>query len=481
MNGEPAQVPPGRKGRRLKTVALIVVGLIALCFVYHLSLSLSIQGRIDAIHRAGFPVTWVELDKWYARPPSGENAADVYREAFAHFETWTNKPAQLSTPSDADNKSKFSSRPRSKRDLLPVVGMAVLPPRPEPLPAEMRQLVADYLADNAEAVRLLHRAATMKSCRYPVDLAKGFATPLHHLNSIRQAARLLFLEALQDTEQQQPQEAVESVAVSLGVAGSLDQEPELISQLVRIACQGITVDSLERVLSRMALTDEQLAKLATALEESEDPQAMTRAFVGERCCGAGFFENARRGKFPFEEIGGADNQWLSVRPLSALYRATGLLELDEESYLDLMEQDVKATQLPPPENMAAARALDDEVNHVARWCMFSRMLLPALDKAVVKAARCDAKMRDAQTAIAVERYRLANGRLPNQLRDLTPTFLPAVPADPFDGKPLRYKPLAKGYVVYSVGEDREDNGGTEKNAKGQSYVPGTDITFIVER
>jgi hypothetical protein len=90
-------------------------------------------------------------------------------------------------------------------------------------------------------------------------------------------------------------------------------------------------------------------------------------------------------------------------------------------------------------------------------------------------------MRDAQTAIAVERYRLANGRLPNQLRDLTPTFLPAVPADPFDGKPLRYKPLAKGYVVYSVGEDREDNGGTEKNAKGQSYVPGTDITFIVER
>jgi hypothetical protein len=466
---------------RLKTVMLILVGLIALYVVYDLSLSRSIQGRIDSIHRAGFPATWVELDKWYAQPPAGENAADVYREAFAKFETWTNKPAQLSTPSDADDKSKFSSRPRSKRDLLPVVGLAKLPPRTEPLPGEMQQLVAEYLSDDAEALRLLHQAAAMKSCRYPTDLSQGFATLLRHLNPVRQAARLLSLEAIRDTEQQKPQEAVESVVVSLGVARSLNQEPVLISQLVRIACQGISLDSLERILNRMPLTEEQLAKLAAALEGSEDPQAMTRAFVGERCCGAGFFEGARSGKFSLQEIGSPDSQWLSIRPLSALYRASGLLELDEEKYLDFMEQYVKATQLPPPENMAAASAVVDETNQVPRWCVVSRMLLPALDKALVKAVRCDAKIRDAQTAIAVERYRLANGKLPDRLGELSPTFLPAVPADPFDGKPLRYKPLAKGYVVYSVGEDREDNGGTEKNAKGLSYVPGTDITFVVER
>jgi hypothetical protein len=481
MNGEPAQVPPGRKLHRLKTVVLIVVGLIALDFVYHLSLSRSIQGRINSIHRAGFPATWIELDKWYVQPPDGENAADVYREAFAKFETWTNKPAQLSTPSDADDRSKFSSRPRSKHDLLPVVGTATLPPRTEPLPAGMQQLVAEYLSDNAGALRLLHQAAAMKSCRYPIDLSRGPATLLRHLNPARQAARLLYLEAIQDTEQQKPQEAVESVVASLGVAGSLDREPLLISQLVRIACQGISLDSLERILNRMPLTEEQLVALSAALGESGGQQAMTRAFVGERCCGAGFFEGARRGKFPLEEIGSPDSQWLSVRPLSALYRATGLLELDEKSYLDLMGQDVKATQLPPPENLAAASAVVDETNQVPRWCVVSRMLLPALDKALVRAVRCDARIRDAQTAIAVERYRLAHGRLPNQLSELSPTFLPAVPADPFDGKPLRYKPLAKGYVVYSVGEDREDNGGTEKNSKGLSYVPGTDITFVVER
>ena len=100
---------------------------------------------------------------------------------------------------------------------------------------------------------------------------------------------------------------------------------------------------------------------------------------------------------------------------------------------------------------------------------------------MVKAAQCDAMIRDSQTAIAVERYQLANGTLPKQLSDLVPAFLPAVPSDPFDGKPLRYKTLGKGYIVHSVGEDREDNGGVEKTAKGVSYVPGTDITFTVER
>jgi len=109
------------------------------------------------------------------------------------------------------------------------------------------------------------------------------------------------------------------------------------------------------------------------------------------------------------------------------------------------------------------------------------MFFPDIGAFVNKGGRCTAKIRDAQTALAIERYRLANGKLPNQLTDLVPSFLPSVPSDPFDGKPLRYKTLAKGYVIYSVGDDRVDNGGTEKDNKGISYVPGTDITFTVER
>jgi hypothetical protein len=481
MNDQPAQAPLNRKRHRFKTIVSALLVLLALYFVYWYCLSSAIQKRLDSIRQAGFPATCAELDKWYTQPPAEENAADVYLEAFAKYEWWTNKPATFSTPSDATDKSKFSSPPRTRRDQLPIIGFAKLPPRTEPLPAEMKQLVAEYLSDNAEALRLLHRASAMKSCRYAVDLTKGAATLLPHLNRLRQAARVLALEAMEETEEQRPEKAVESVIASLSVSRSLNQEPVLISHLVHIACQGFSLESLQRLLNRAPLTNPQLSKLAAAIEVSENPQALTRAFVGERCMGDDAFYGLRMGKVPMKDMVsflGEPPWWCH---LFWLYRTTGLLELDERCYLDIMEDNVRAAQLPPPENITAASAVVDKVNHVSACHVLSRMMPIALDQALIKSGRCAAIIRNAQTAIAVERYRLANAALPKQLSDLVPTFLLAVPADPFDGKPLRYKSLEKGYIVYSIGDDREDNGGVEKNAKGISYVPGTDITFTVER
>jgi hypothetical protein len=482
MNDQAPAVSENRKTNRLRVIVLIIVVLLGVYAVYRLSLSHAVQSRIDSIHKAGFPATWAELDKWYRQPPPGENAADVYKDAFAHYNQWTNKEAQFSPPANANDKTRFSSPPSSKHDLVPVVGKVKLPPRTEPLPADTKQVLAEYLSDNAEALRLLHQAAAMKSCRYPIDLTKGMTTPLHHLNSVRQGARLLYLEAIQHTDKQESQEAVESVLASLALSRSLNQEPMIISYLVHVACQGIALDSLERILNGTSLTDDQLAKLAAGIEESENQQSLTRAFVGERCCGLGYFEGLRRGKMPLKDISSIwDEEPVWSFFLIPIYRATGLLELDERQYLDIMEQYVQDAQLPLPEGIEASHAAGEKANHLSRLRIVSRALLPAFDRVVIKEGRCDAKIRDAEAALAIERYRLVNGRLPTQLSDLVPTFLRSVPSDPFDGKPLRYKTLSNGYMVYSVGDDREDNGGVEKNSKGVSWVPGTDITFTVER
>jgi hypothetical protein len=405
MNGQPTQIPANRKARCLKIVALIFVGLIALYFAYRRSLALEIQARIDAIHHAGFPATCAELDKWYPQPPAGENAADIFKEAFARYQMWTNKDVQFSAPIDAGDNGKFSMPPKSKRDLLPVVGMAKLPPRTEPLAPETQKLVAEYLSDNAESLQRLHKGVLMKSCRYPIDLTKGPSTLFPHLNSLRQAERLFSLEAVRYTEEQQPQLAVESVVAALSFSRSLNREPVLISYLVHVACQGVALDSLERVLNRMPLTDAQLVMLSNAIQESENQQALTRAFVGERCFGVDIFQGLLTGKIPLKEI---DSVWEEnmfwPRFLSPAYRASGLLELDERDYLDMMERFVKVTQLSPPENMVVSRAVNDKLVHLTRWRVLSPMLLPALTAAVSKAEQCDAKTRDAQAALTVERY-----------------------------------------------------------------------------
>jgi hypothetical protein len=65
--------------------------------------------------------------------------------------------------------------------------------------------------------------------------------------------------------------------------------------------------------------------------------------------------------------------------------------------------------------------------------------------------------------IALERYRLANGKYPASLAELGP-----LPLDPWSGRPLGYRlldpstdPHRRGYLLYSAGSDQTDNGGTE--------------------
>ena len=50
-----------------------------------------------------------------------------------------------------------------------------------------------------------------------------------------------------------------------------------------------------------------------------------------------------------------------------------------------------------------------------------------------------------------------------------------VPLDPYDGKALRSRRLADGYLVYSVGVDRTDDGGILNRANPNS--PGSDLGF----
>ena len=121
-----------------------------------------------------------------------------------------------------------------------------------------------------------------------------------------------------------------------------------------------------------------------------------------------------------------------------------------------------------------------------RFRVLSRLLLPALQTALGRADEHSARMRVVETALGVERFRLAHsGALPEKLAELVPAFLTAVPLDPYDAQPLRYKKLTHGYVVYSIGPDRHDDGGAEPPAsdKGtnRSKATPTDLTFVVER
>jgi hypothetical protein len=166
-----------------------------------------------------------------------------------------------------------------------------------------------------------------------------------------------------------------------------------------------------------------------------------------------------------------------------LYRAAGFFERDLRFYLHVMETNISLASAPPPRSLIVTNVAENSVAEARRRHYFiSLMLIPSLARITVREAEGFAEMRTARAALAVERFRLANHRLPKDVGELVPRYLPAVPRDPFDGAPLRYKSLAKGYVVYSIGRDGHDDGGQEPPLKRRSteHAP-EDITFTVDR
>ena len=103
------------------------------------------------------------------------------------------------------------------------------------------------------------------------------------------------------------------------------------------------------------------------------------------------------------------------------------------------------------------------------------MLLPALCKCAQTAARGEAQWSVVRLALAVEKFRVKQGRWPQQPAEVAPEWILTVPLDPFDGKPLRMKRTERGLIVYSIGPDGNDDGGTPFDSEKKTG----DITFTL--
>jgi len=99
--------------------------------------------------------------------------------------------------------------------------------------------------------------------------------------------------------------------------------------------------------------------------------------------------------------------------------------------------------------------------------ILARMMLPGLENCPRRFALGQSGADLARAACGLERYRLAHGRYPNSLDDVAPLLSGGVPHDVIDGSPLHYRPTDDGlFVLYSVGWNEKDDGGTVALAKG---------------
>jgi hypothetical protein len=295
---------------------------------------------------------------------------------------------------------------------------------------------------------------------------------LPHLQRVRELANLLSADALLRAHDKDLDGALESCLAGLNGARSIGDEPTYISALVRVAIRAITLGRLEQVLSQGEPSEAALAATQKAWEAEEQFPLLLAAERGERALGDRAILALQNGKMsPSTLVVGAPGSGVTGKAsLDRIinYFRIGSLPSNRAALLELHHDIIAAAQLPETER----KERFDKIRVASvKLPWLARLLAPAADKLAQAMSRSAAQMRTMIAALAAERYRKAHDRWPESLAALVPQYLKEVPLDPFDGKPLRLRRLSDGLVIYSVGLDGQDNGGTLAN----NFAPGTDI------
>ncbi|MDB5312292.1 MAG: hypothetical protein JWO38_6494 [Gemmataceae bacterium] len=378
---------------------------------------------------------WDELAANRHRPPPGKNGADLIPRIKGLIPTgWGQKL-------NDEKWEPLATVPTNARFPEEVLAEA----RRECEAAAPAIELARSLRDYPEGHRDLHLAPLVVN------------TPLADTQSTRLVAVLLKWDTVLAVERGDLARTADSLHAMLNASRSVGDEPFLISQLVRIAARVIAARSLERTLAQTELTANLLGPLQAAWTTDAEAPLLLFGLRGERAAWDTLVGNLADGTAVPDDLNGlARGTGVSFGGYAWwLYR--GRLSNDRAYLHRYFTRAVAVARLPIHQQPQAVKGLPDPPDEDLR---LAQLFLPAVEKVGGAHWRSVAEARCTIVGMACERFRLRNGRWPGTLAELPRELLAEVPLDPFDGQPLRYKHLPDGVVIYSLGRNGTDEGGT---------------------
>ena len=102
----------------------------------------------------------------------------------------------------------------------------------------------------------------------------------------------------------------------------------------------------------------------------------------------------------------------------------------------------------------------------------SNMAASSISSFAASALHAETHLRLLRLAFILEQYYQKHQQFPQSLARLTPELLETIPLDPVDQQALRYRPEpnGKGYVLYGVGTNVTDDGGTKTEDNEGDWV-----------
>lgn len=324
------------------------------------------------------------------------------------------------------------------------------------------------------------------------------------LHDTRQGAFLLIFRARQASADGRVDDALRDLSAAHGMGRQLLVRKTLIEQLVGVSIIREANKDVRNVLSshRNEMTAAQLAALRSDPMFALSPDAFAIFSKGERMV---MYDIVQR---VFTDDGKGDgvlsvpeyNRFVSMTyaettddddEFEQLFKAASpMLHAGRKETLAKYEEiwSEMSSRMNLPLYTPERRTADEPVQAIAddpwlrvRYALIVK-ILPSLNRADELMRKAAMNQQATEAAVAMFEYRAATGDWPASLDALVPDYLEAVPADVYDGGPLKYaveKGDSQRLLLYSVGENfADDRGWDEKIEFDAGSMQPADIVFL---
>jgi hypothetical protein len=328
---------------------------------------------------------------------------------------------------------------------------------------------------NQQAMAAVRRAAEMETFQnYYSGHPKGSIVSILQpsLSNHRQLCKLLVVDGLRLEAEGAYDRAFENYVAVMRLGSHVGGGITVLDNLVGVTCCALGDRAACQLGLREGVPASQLREMHKTLKElAARRPTVERGVYYERVFGGGIVDEiVTRPTCLFQNLGtmnGGDKINREATGWERLEARVGRLMLPDRTIKrhlrEYYDRIYELTQSPAYSEVWTSFDEEEAIRSIPRWDVLAPMLLPTLTRACVISERLRAQMMLTRIAIALRLHMLENKNQPAEsLSSLEPAFAPDELIDPFSGKKFRYRADGEGWILYSVSENRMDDGGKTK-------------------
>ncbi|MHB8652150.1 MAG: hypothetical protein ACYC8S_03375 [Minisyncoccota bacterium] len=351
-------------------------------------------------------------------------------------------------------------------------------------------LAKDIIARNEEALKYFSDAANKPKFQDPIaadPTSLSFDSPMPALTPWLATGKISALKAEYLSKQGKSKEALAEALAPIEVGQKIQQsQGPLIEYLVGMGTENTGLKAMQLVVATSSLSGAELKTYTKNIEGLYDnKKGLTLALKAEYMMQIRALHSIIQGLAQGEQLPPTsetvkkmlENNLDKRAAYNSYYfqpnKTSLLLAETARGWISDIEKSCQGISInkepnPTPLSLSEAYFKENAVGEI-----LASIISASLGGVISKPCQENTLIATTRTIIGIKAFKNDTGSYPQTLEQLVPNYLPSVPIDPFDGKPLRYSPEKK--IIYSVGKDGVDSGGSS----GDDWKTMPDPTFPI--